>query len=72
MHCLPIDDLCHLERDHKVMIEEKARDNYVYENAFELGTFNGRRYVYTWLDNQPVILIDNEGQLYKEPDIMGE
>lgn len=54
------------------MIEEKARDYFIYEQTFTLGTFNGRRYIYTWFGKQPVIIIDNAGQLSKTPDILGE
>jgi hypothetical protein len=72
MHCLPLDDLCQWNKFQYEVVAEAAEEYSLDNRTFTLGTFNGRRYVYTWLDKQPVILIDNAGQLSEAPDVLGE
>ena len=72
MYCLPVDDLCHLDHGFQAETRQAEREFFIYEQTFTLGTFNGRRYVYTWFDKTHVILIDNAGQLSETPDILGD
>lgn len=59
MYCLPVDDLCHIEKAFTAKVAEAARDQFINTNSFEIGTYNGRVYSYTWVDKQPLILIEN-------------
>ncbi len=71
MYCLPIDDLCSIDKAHQKLVIEAAEDQFVNERTFVLGTFNSRVYTYTWFGKQPVILIDRVGAPQSEmPNIL--
>lgn len=71
MYCLPLDDACQWERFQQKLIVEPAENYLIDARSFELGTFNGRIYTYTWLGKQPVIFIDDVGSTAR-PTILGD
>lgn len=73
MYCLPLDDSCQLARLEQKLIVAPAEDFLVDARTFDLGTFNGRTYTYTWIGSKPAIFINKVGALPSAiPDILGD
>jgi hypothetical protein len=73
MYCLPLDDACQMDRLQYKLVTQAAEEDSIEQRTFSLGTFNGRKYTYTWFGKTPVIIIDEIGKPLSEmPDILGE
>ncbi len=60
--CLPLDDTCHIAQANYALQLDAAYAKVVNERSFSLGYLNGHKCTYTWIDGQPAILIEKDGE----------
>lgn len=76
MFCLPLDNVCQMDKFQHEVIAEAAETAFANRHTFSLGTFNGRRFVYTLFDGKPVIVIIEENKSFEYnatySDILGD
>lgn len=67
MDCLPLDDLCRIEKDLSTMVVQAVLHDS--ERRTITMDFNGRTFTFTWFGKDPVILTDVVGEPFTEGPI---